>query len=81
MFTTPGAHGCSRKLKIEGQICLKIKHVLPENQDKTQAHTGPLLPLAKTHIHTKVIIIQAHTNKRQGAMGWGEEETFTVQNT
>ena len=33
MFTTAGAHGCSRKLRIEGQNLHENKHVLPENQD------------------------------------------------
>ena len=54
MFTVPGAHGCSRKLKIEGKICTKIKPTdgLPENQDEdisihnihtTMGGGGPLL--------------------------------------
>ena len=39
MFTTPGAHGCSRKLKIEGKNLHENNTSSPESQDKeTSTH-------------------------------------------
>ena len=51
--------------KYKEKICTKTKHVLPENQEKTQVHIGPLLPLAKKK---KVIITQAHTSESGSAV-------------
>ena len=39
MFTTPGAHRCSRKLKIEGKNLHENNTSSPESQDKeTSTH-------------------------------------------
>ena len=54
MFTAPGAYGCSRKLRTEGEDCTKIKPAegLPENQNKDiSMHSACTYSHWKIHFH------------------------------